>query len=1003
VYQTKNHQSLRASLLVGVASASVLAFAGTAAAQDATAETVIVTGSRLPQANLTTVSPVTSISSDDIANTGVTRIEDIVNQLPQAFAAQNATVSNGATGTATLNLRGLGETRTLVLVDGRRMPYGSPFSPAADINQIPGVMVERVEVLTGGASAVYGSDAIAGVVNFIMRKDFEGVEVDLSYDFYWHENDYDGEGNLRAEIAARAATNPGQFFLPEDTFTDGDGHQESIIMGVNSANGKGNVTAYFTHRKNKPLLQANRDYSACALGAPGNGVDGQFGFTCGGSGTAFPGTFTDFSNFSYTIDSVNPGPNGLFNQFRPFVAATDQYNFGPLNYYQRPDERYSFGAFGHYEVAPWADIYGSLMFTDYRTRSQIAPSGNFFSTPTINCDNPLMSDQQRDLICADDRNSDLPGVQSCDSGDIDPCSLYIGRRNVEGGGRQDDLHYESWRVNGGVRGPISDHWSYDLNAQIARVQLSRVYLNDFSVTRLNRALNVVDDGGTPTCASVLDGTDTSCVPYNIFQLGGVTPEALAYLQIPLMQNATMDQQILNLTFTGDLPSLTSPFATNPMQLAFGAEYRYDKLENTTDTNFASGDGAGQGGPTIGLTGALDVLEVFMETKIPLIENAPLAHEVSFEGAYRFSRYSSGIEADTYKLAANWSPTEDFRIRGAYQRALRAPNVIELFSAQGFNLFDQAFDPCDANNNPNFDDIAGACVGDQPWQITDAQVGNPGIDSPAGQYNFLQGGNPDLGPETADTWTYGVVLTPTFLPGFIASVDYFDIEVVNLIGAVNPTDIERLCYENGDLGQCARINRNTGNGSLWVTGPDGSGFIESLNTNIGGLSTKGIDINVYYRFTIDESWGAFSVNLVGTWLDELTTDTGLGLKFDCVGFFSSSCGTPNPEWRHRLRMTWELPVEEWNPALSVTWRRYSEVDSFGSTPLLGSHFDAQNYWDVGISADIMTGTSFRFGINNVFDDDPPLSHIVGTTGNGNTFPQTYDAFGRYVFAGVTIKM
>jgi outer membrane receptor protein involved in Fe transport len=435
-----------------------------------------------------------------------------------------------------------------------------------------------------------------------------------------------------------------------------------------------------------------------------------------------------------------------------------------------------------------------------------------------------------------------------------------------------------------------------------------------------------------------------------------------------------------------------------MQLAFGAEYRYDKLENTTDTNFASGDGSGQGGPTIGLTGALDVLEVFMETKIPLIENAPLAHELSFEGAYRFSRYSSGIEADTYKIAANWSPTEDFRLRGAYQRALRAPNVIELFSAQGFNLFDQAFDPCDANNNPNFDDIAAACIGDAPWQVTDAQAHSPGIDSPAGQYNFLQGGNPDLGPETADTWTYGVVLTPTFLPGFIASVDYFDIEVVNIIGAVNPTDIERLCYENGDLGQCARISRSA-NGQLWV----GGGFIESLNTNIGGLSTKGIDINVYYRFTVDESWGAFSVNLVGTWLDELTTDTGLGLKFDCVGFFSSSCGTPNPEWRHRLRMTWELPVEEWNPTLSVTWRRYSEVRSFGSNPALGSHFDAQNYWDIGLTADIMTGTSFRFGINNVFDDDPPLSHIVGTTGNGNTFPQTYDAFGRYVFAGLTIKM
>jgi outer membrane receptor protein involved in Fe transport len=443
-----------------------------------------------------------------------------------------------------------------------------------------------------------------------------------------------------------------------------------------------------------------------------------------------------------------------------------------------------------------------------------------------------------------------------------------------------------------------------------------------------------------------------------------------------------------------------------MQLAFGAEYRRDSLENVTDTNFATGNGAGQGGPTIGLSGALDVLEVFMETKIPIVEDAPFMKELSFEGAYRFSHYSSSVEADTYKLAGNWSPTEDFRIRVAYQRAIRAPNVIELFSAQGFNLFDQDADPCDRTNGATY---AGdtACIGGSPWQVSAAQADSGNLNSPAGQYNFLQGGNPALGPETADTWTYGVVLTPTFIPGFTASVDYFDIDVVNIIGAVNPTDIERLCYA-GDVTQCNRIVRNVNNGSLWISAPGagfGSGYIESLNTNIGGLSTKGIDINVYYRTEIAEGWGAISINLVGTWLDELTTDTGLGLKFDCKGFYGSSCGTPNPEWRHRLRVAWELPIEDWNPEVSVTWRRYSAVKLFGGgrPTNLGGKFDAQDYIDIGLTATIMKGTEFRFGINNVFDRDPPISDLVGTTGNGNTFPQTYDAFGRYVFAGVTINL
>jgi outer membrane receptor protein involved in Fe transport len=486
------------------------------------------------------------------------------------------------------------------------------------------------------------------------------------------------------------------------------------------------------------------------------------------------------------------------------------------------------------------------------------------------------------------------------------------------------------------------------------------------------------------------------VPYNVFDPNGVTREALNYLQVPLMQNASTEQQVINLAFTGDLPAFTSPWAKDDMQLAFGAEYRRDSLQNTTDTEFATGDGAGQGGATIGLSGALDVFEVFMETKIPIVQDAPFMKELSFEGAYRFSHYSSGIEADTYKLAGNWSPTDDFRIRVAYQRAIRAPNVIELFSAQGFNLFDQDADPCDATQPGSYAGDA-ACIGTNPWQVTSGQANGGGLNSPAGQYNFLQGGNPNLGPETADTWTYGVVLTPTFIPGFTASVDYFDIEVVDIIGAVNPTDIERLCYA-GDTSQCNRIHR-AASGQLWL----GGGFIESLNTNIGGLSTKGIDVNVYYRTEIAEGWGAISVNMVGTWLDELKTDTGLGLKFDCVGFFSSSCGTPNPEWRHRLRVAWELPIEDWNPELSVTWRRYSEVKNFNGNQPLDGKFPAQNYIDIGLTATIMKGTEFRFGINNVFDKDPPISDNVGTTGNGNTYPQTYDAFGRYVFAGVTINL
>ena len=255
--------AVRRALVMGALTA---AGAAPALAQENLGE-IVVTGSRIRSANLESTTPVTQVTAADVVTQGVTRIEDLVNQLPQAFAAQNVTVANGSTGTATLDLRGLGSPRTLVLVDGRRLPYGGVTNSAADINQIPTQMIERVDILTGGASAVYGSDAVAGVVNFIMKKDFEGVQVTSQYNFYWHENDYGGPGavKLRDTIAGLEAVNPGQYALPDDTVTDGEGKEISLMVGVNSGDGRGNITAYATVFDSKQVLQRDRDYSACSL------------------------------------------------------------------------------------------------------------------------------------------------------------------------------------------------------------------------------------------------------------------------------------------------------------------------------------------------------------------------------------------------------------------------------------------------------------------------------------------------------------------------------------------------------------------------------------------------------------------------------------------------------------------------------------------------------------------------------------------------------------------
>jgi outer membrane receptor protein involved in Fe transport len=948
---------------------------------------IVVTGSRIRSANLEATTPVTQVTAADVVTQGVTRIEDLVNQLPQAFAAQNVTVANGASGTATLNLRGLGSPRTLVLVDGRRMPYGGVTNSAADINQIPTQMIERVDILTGGASAVYGSDAVAGVVNFIMKKDFEGVEVTSQYNFYWHENDYGGPGavKLRDTIATRALTNPAQFALPEDTVTDGEGKELSIMMGVNSGDGRGNLTAYATVFDSDQVLQGDRDYSACSLATAAPLVS----FACGGSATSAGGLFTNFlpaSNpaaYSLTVDT----PTNMRN----FVSATDQYNYGPLNHYQRPERRYSIGAMGHYEFGEHADVYTQVMFTDYESIAQIAPGGVFFETSSVNCDNPLLPVGILPTIGCDDT-----AIANGDS-----VAMYIGRRNVEGGGRQQSFANSTFRVVAGLRGAINEAWGYDVSAQFSEGTGTATTLNNFDKNRVISALNVVDVDGVPTCQSVIDGTDTNCVPYNPFVPGGITQDQLDYMHVKGIQVGRINQEIYNGIITGDLGTygFKTPWATDGVQVVFGAEYRRDTLGNNVDALQEQGLLTGSGGPTIGIDGATLVKELFFEGRVPIAQDQSMVESLSFDTAYRYSDYG-GITTDTYKAGLEWAPTQDIRFRGSYQRAVRAANIVELFTAQGFNLFDMTGDPCGWNDNtpdPDTDDpgipatlspeLAAACVANG---VPVGSLGTTVLDSPAGQYNFLQGGNLALTPEESDTYSYGVVLTPRFAPGLAVTIDYFDISIdstISTFGAENTLD---ACLVNGDAVACSRINRNA-NGQIWV----GEGHVVDVNTNIGGLSTKGYDINANYTGLEVGRFGSLSFNLTGTLLDELVTDPGGGFTpYDCTGFYSSVCGTPNPEWRHRFRTSWQTP---WDLDLSFTWRHYGEVKGFGFNPArIDYKLAAEEYFDLAANWAVTEKASVTLGINNFLDDNPSLSATVGTTGNGNTFPQTYDAMGRYVF-------
>ena len=981
--------AVRRALVMGALTA---AGSAPALAQESLGE-IVVTGSRIRSANLESTTPVTQVTAADVVTQGVTRIEDLVNQLPQAFAAQNVTVSNGATGSATLDLRGLGSPRTLVLIDGRRMPYGGvqATSAAPDINQIPTAMVERVDVLTGGASAVYGSDAVAGVVNFIMKKDFEGVQVTSQYSTYWHENDFSGPGQtkLRDTIAGLNEVNPSEFALPDNTVTDGEGKELSLMIGVNSGDGRGNLTAYATVFDGDQILQRDRDYSACSLNPNPVGS-----FSCGGSSTNAGGRFTDFATYDFTVDTADA--------FRPFNATTDLYNFGPLNHYQRPERRYSLGAMGHYEFNEHADVYTQLMFNDYESIAQIAPSGNFFETNSVNCDNPLLP-------------ASILGTIGCDAGAIangDSVTMYIGRRNVEGGGRQQSFANNSFRAVAGVRGAINDAWGYDVSAQYSSVSVNTSTLNYYVTPRVARALDVIDNPDTPeldpTCRSVLDGTDANCIPWNPFVPGGITQDQLSYLQAAGLQIGRISQEIYNGIITGDLGvyGIKSPMASDGIQLVFGTEYRRDELSNNVDALQEAGQLGGSGGPTIPISGSTLVNELFVEARIPIAQDQAWAESLSFDTAYRYSDYGSGTQTDTYKFGLEWAPIQDVRVRGSYQKAVRAANIVELFTAQGFNLFDAPGDPCGAAaRDPNASDAECIATG-----VPAGLVGAGSLDSPAGQYNFTQGGNQDLDPEESDTYSYGVVFTPRFAPGLAVTVDYFDIEITDTISTFGANNILTACYSGGDPQACAAIQRNPGTGQLWI----GTGNVVDLNTNIGSLSTKGWDFNVGYTGLEMGRFGSMAFNLTGTYLEELITQPVPGLDidptdrvrdyYDCTGFYSTVCGTPSPTWRHRFRASWQTP---WDVDLSLTWRYYHSVKGLDgandqmSVNNLDYELPAEDYFDLAANWAITEKAGVSLGINNVLDDNPSISGAVGTTGNGNTFPQTYDALGRYGFVRATV--
>jgi len=954
---------------------------------------VQVTGSRIKSPNLTSNSPVVVIGKDELKFQGTTRVEDLLNNNPAFFAGQGGNISNGSDGTATADLRNLGPARTLVLIDGKRVQAGGIGGSAADLNFIPAQLIESIEVLTGGASAVYGSDAIAGVVNFNMLKDFEGVRVDYQRSGYQHKN-----SNSSAEVVRRRG-----FPLPDQDQFDGQGHTLSITLGVNSSDGKGNATVFANYLQLDPVTQDRRDFSSCTFNNSGSS-----NYVCGGSATSFPAVFINGGENNglpalFTVDRTTGG-------FRPYSPATDQFNFAPYNFFQRNQERYGLGGFAHYKFNDAADVYTQLLFNDTRTNAVIAPSGIFGETVNVSPDNPLLTDLQRDQLF---------------EGETGPVPVSVLRRNIEGGGRDNNLRYTAYRAVFGVKGDFAKAWSYDTSIQYGSTVYSQIYRNEFSLTRARRALDVVaDDAGNPVCRSVLDGTDANCLPFNVFNGQPADAAVLAYLQVPGLQVGGTTQQVATGSIQGLLGEygLQSPFAENGVGISFGAEYRRETAFLETDVSFQTGDLAGQGAPTLPISGAFQVKELFAEISIPLIENQPGFHKLGIEAAYRFSDYTQTSSTDTYKVSGEWAPIKDIRFRGGFNRAVRAPNIGEITNPTFVGLGVSA-DPCagtanngDATLQPGEASATAAQCARDPLIAANPSLYGTILQNPADQYNAQFGTSPGLAAEKSDTFTGGFVFQPTFVKDLSLSIDYYSIEVDGFIGGYGGDTIIEACYERGALCDLIRRDATAGPsfGSLWI---GNGGFVVNTTQNTGKLTSKGIDVSANYRLRLADlglgsQAGTVTFDVVGTRTLEIDVTPIPGdstSTYKCGGNFGVLCGVPSPNWRHRFRAVYAVPTPsllDSQVRMSAAWRYIGHVNADTGTSAndLDRRLGAESYLDLSAAITFSGSYTFRVGAQNVLDNDPPV--IGGPTlppvvGNGNTFPQVYDALGRYLYANVVI--
>lgn len=1007
-------RNLLATTIIAGSLASAPAFAqGTTPAPAAEEDTIIVTGTLIANPNLTSSSPVTAVGREELQLRQTNTAEQILREIPGVIPGNGQQVNNGQSSAgSTLNLRGLGSNRNIILLDGMRTVPAN-FNGTVDLNNIPIALLERVDVLTGGASTTYGADAVSGVVNFITKRDFAGFEATIS-----NQITQKGDGNI---------------------------FRVDLTMGANFDDGRGNAVLGIGYNETDPVYQGDRDFSTFGIESRNRTLRPNDGGAA--SGSSFTSVPTALSSsiytpvFGTTDVQVNAGSTALV----PFYNG---FNFNPYNIFQTPFRRYNAYAAARYEVSDSVEVYSRAMFSKNTTQAIIAPSGIFGNTLTINPTNPYLTGAIKTQVCA---ANGFATVDTCNAA----ASLNLGgvyRRAVELGPRVSTYVTTVFDYTAGARFKITDTLKFDLYGSYGESENVETRGGYYANSRVQQALLATN---TTTCTSTANG----CVPLNIFGPSGSITAAMngfvGGLSSTVANRSSLAQAhgVLN----GDF-GLTLPSASDPVSFAVGAEYRKYGAQRAPD-NLAQvpGELGGAGGAVLPLDGGYDVYEAFGELIAPIAKDQPFFNELSLEAGVRYSKYrietagNPAFSATTYKAGITWAPIAEVKFRGNYQRAVRAPNIGELFAPVVTGLTSLLVDPC---AGASLTRTAAQIAGTSPLTALQAVCVAQGApvtslgsiqDPSAGQANATAGGNPLIKPEKADTFTVGVIIRPeNIVPNLTLSVDYYDIRVNEAITNATSSDVIGLCFNNISATSaasiaCTGIRRNAGNGRLSGTSTAANPILglPTPLTNNGRLATSGIDFKLNYRRDL----GAvkFNYDLNGNWTRSATFRASpTGLTRECVGFFSSNCSSQNgalqPKWTWTQRVTFGIE----NVDLSVLWRhigamRYEgQADNFAArgftaasrnlfagtvvnlpganSVLAGQTVDfnkikAYDYFDLSARFNLTKELQLTITSFNLFNRQPPVVGAnAGTTGqnSGNTFPSTYDPMGRRFAATVNVR-